>query len=168
MNSGILRVVLTLCILLSSAVTHAAGKGWFAGISVGSADDDRLNESETAFKVFAGYRFMKYLSGEIAYIDFGKYFDNTVDRTGVAIQATGIVPVNQHFDIFAKAGAYHWTVEFDLNPGTLEQDGGDFMYGLGAQYNISRRLGIRAEYEEYTNLGDFDISLLSLAAVFNF
>jgi outer membrane autotransporter protein len=168
MSSGIPRIVLALCILHIAPFIHAADSGWLVGLSAGTAEDDQLNEKETGYKAYVGYRFMDHLSGEIAYVDFGKYYNNTVDRAGVSIHAAGIYPINSYFNIFAKAGVYHWTVEIDLNPGTVEEDGGDFTYGLGAQYNFTDKLGIRAEYEEYLDFADFDISLLTLGLVFNF
>lgn len=168
MNSNIIRILLALSILIISSYVQAADNSWFLGFSAGTAKDDKLNEDETGYKVYLGYRFLEHLSGEIAYVDFGKYFNATVDRRAVAAQATGILPISDHFDFFAKAGIYHWTIEFDLNPGTLTEDGGDFMYGVGLQANINKRLGIRAEYEEYLDLGDFDIKLLSLGVVYNF
>lgn len=133
-----------------------------------------------------GYRINDFIAveGEVGFGLGGDEFDRTipVDVLGTAVDvastvdlnvknyyiafARGILPVSDDVDIFARVGYGQATAEADIvgsalgftAQGSAEQDENGFAYGVGAQYNISHKDGIRADY---TRLEDTNIISLS-------
>lgn len=142
----------------------AQDQGGFIGASIGTADDEVLNEDESGFKLFGGYRFTRNIAGEIAFVDLGSYFGGFLDQYGLAFDVMVILPVADNFEFFAKAGLFSWTVETPF----ADDDGTDLMYGLGAQFNVNRNIGLRIEYEEFTDVSGGDVSLISAGVSYHF
>jgi OOP family OmpA-OmpF porin len=167
-------------VLLSSAGTAvAADKGWYAGVGVGQMStevDDilgstyRFDESDTAFKVFGGYKFLPWLSVEGAYVDGGNpsitdqgviegvsYKGSLgVELQSVVAAAVFTLPIGERFELFAKPGVSFWNsttdVRYQENGTTLgkysqDDDGTAFFLGAGAGFNFNEHLGARVEYE---------------------
>jgi len=138
-----------------------------------------------------GYRFNDYLAveGELGFGLGGDEFDRTipVDVLGTPVNvdstitldvknyyiafARGIFPVSDDFDIFARVGYGQATAEADIvgtalgftAAGSAEQDEDGIAYGVGAQYNISHKDGIRADY---TRLDETNIISLAYSRSF--
>lgn len=144
------------------------------GLGLASCDDE-----DTGWKAFAGYRFSRNLAVEASYINFGDYTATVTfggasatvnaDATAWGLAAVGIFPVSERFDLFGKLGFVRGETEADVVIGgttvTVGDDGTEMHYGFGATYNLSRNLGIRAEWE---NVNDADLSLLSLGVQYRF
>lgn len=121
------------------------------------------NSDDNAWKVYAGYRFMPYLSLEAAYIDFGKQ-DNTFSATGsngnyrvkmsgFAPELIGTLPMGP-VELFGKVGQYYYNVDtrvdFD-SPGPdirTSHSRNDFLWGGGVGVVLVHHLALRAEYEK--------------------
>ena len=81
----------------------------------------------------------------------------------------------EKFSTFGRFGVWWWDAEVDVEiigglPGErADVDDSDFdpFLGLGTQYMISPRFGLRLEYERYF-LDDNDLDFASLGIVFNF
>lgn len=205
MNKSVL--LLTLSAALGIASAHAADTGFYVGGSVGqskisdwdgSAFDAAFasagatsttstDDTDTGWKLFAGYRFMKYLAVEAAYTDFGEAtahsvitapsagtVDVTAEVTSWTISALGILPLGDNFSLFARAGANFWDADLSAT-GTgsgstavsTSDDGTDWVWGVGAAYSFTPNLGVRAEWERY-DLDGSDIELLSVGLSWNF
>ncbi len=101
------------------------------------------------------------------------------------------LPVTDDFSAYLKAGVYFWDAEASFNgnisagsvtyDGTTyagsytlwsgSEDGTDAYYGIGAQYDINDKFGIRADYtmmEVDTSIGSADLDIWSAAMVVNF
>jgi opacity protein-like surface antigen len=144
-----------------------------AAQSVAKSDD-------TAWKVFAGYRFLPYLGVEAAYIDFGKPNDRfsssgsngnyQVNLSGFAPSLIATIPLGP-VELFAKAGQYYYDVKtrIDLdNPGPdidTKKSRNDFLWGGGVSVVVLSRVELRAEYEkvEIENAKDSNAFWLSAA-----
>jgi OOP family OmpA-OmpF porin len=141
---------------------------------------DISNSDDTAWKIFAGYRFLPYLGVEAAYIDFGKPSDDfsatgsngnyRVKIHGFAPSLIGRVPLGP-VELFAKVGEYYYNVDtrvdFDApGPGIhTKHSRNDFLWGGGVSAVVLSRLELRAEYEkvEIDNFKDSDALWLSAA-----
>jgi OOP family OmpA-OmpF porin len=59
-------------------------------------------------------------------------------------------------------------------PLDIKETNTDLTYGIGAQYDINRQLGVRAEWQRYTNMGDdatigeSDVDVMSVGLVVRF
>jgi OmpA-OmpF porin, OOP family len=133
---------------------------------VGSCDD-----KGTAFKVFVGHNFTTNVSAEIGYVDFGKV-NGTDNSLGFPVTAEakaqalgGSIVGNLPFDalsLFGKAGAYYTHSKLDASAlgNSASGSGNKFVpeLGVGVRYMFNRQFGIRAEFERFFGLGDFDVT----------
>ena len=147
-------------------LVHAAPPGGYVGFSLGSADDDVLDESDTGYKIFGGYTFNSNFGLEIAYVDLGSYLDGYLDQYGVAFDVVGYLPVGNNFNILGKLGMFAWSVDVDAI--YASETGTDLTYGLGVQYDFNNRLSIRGEWEAFDDVLGGDVSLLSAGILYTF
>ncbi len=160
---------------LSSAMAHA--QGGYASASIGQADYDVPDvefEKSTSFKLTGGYQINENFALEGSFINFGSAEDKEfglveIEGTGINMAAVGILPINDQFDLFAKAGMLFWDVEAraDIINFYAEDDGSDLSVGVGAAFNASKQVSIIAEYEMF-EVADEDLNNLSLGIRVNF
>jgi hypothetical protein len=144
------------------------GVGQF-NVQIDDVDDtddaiQRLDDDDTAWKLFGGYRFNPHIAVELAYIDFGGPSDEfsadgssgdyTVELNGLAPTLIGTVPLGP-VDLFAKVGYYFYDVEIDADFDDLGDDvfnsddsGEDLLYGFGVGMTFFERLNAKLEYEK--------------------
>lgn len=145
-------------------------------ISSGSFDGDA-----TGFKIYGGYRFHPNFAAELAYVDLGKasyrgtFFGTPVtggslETWGLNVSAVGIVPLGPAFELFGKIGFFGWESRARDTTGGIpfsgEADDADVSFGLGANFNVSRNVSLRVEWERFKAVDDID--LLSLGLAFRF
>jgi len=192
-------VVLFATLAFSAGIASAEGN-WYFGGSVGQASIDTDNvardvanllrddygatgvysskdESDTSFKLFAGYKFNSNFAIEGGYADFGNFNAKAGGVIGtpisvkakgesyaVFVDAVGTLPLNDSFSIFGKAGAAYAHTKMKVSgswagftDSESETDNEVVpKLGLGAEYNFTKSVAVRAEYEKYFNVGDSD------------
>lgn len=132
------------------------------------------DETDTAWKLNLGHRYNRHFAVEAGYTDFGRFSLGTA-TTGPAasaageirghalsLDAVGIAPVNDRFSVFDKVGVQHWNLSANSValsggvPTTVVSSacGSDWKIGLGAQYDFSRKVAVRFEWERFVNVGD--------------
>jgi OOP family OmpA-OmpF porin len=175
------------------AVSQATAQGFYIGGSIGQSDFDDGNAvpalitsgtvdgSDTGFKIFGGYQFNQNFGVEIAYVDLGQasysgsfsgatVTGGTVKASGLNMSAVGTLPLGSNFALFGKAGLFIWESKANDVTGGVPfsgtEDGTDLSVGLGASFNLTKNLTLRAEWERYKAVGDID--LLSVGIVFKF
>ena len=167
--------------------------GPYVGASVGQGDVGRgitsglitsgsFDGKDTAFKIFSGYMFSPSIGVESAYVDLGELTyagqfgsqpvtGGTVKASGFTIELLLSHSLTPEFSLFGKLGMLFW--EWRANdvtsgvPFATAQDGRDLLFGLGVAYSLSRRLGVRAEWERF-KLDDASADLLSVGLVWSF
>lgn len=175
------------------AAPFASAQQFYLGASVGSSDADDANAipalitsgtvdgSDSGTKIFGGYQFTQNFAVELAYVDLGKLgysgmfgplavTNGSVKTSGFAVSAVGMLPLNQSFSLFGKAGIYSWEAKArDITGGApfaATEDGSDLFVGLGAAYDVTRNFSVRAEWELYEAVDR--ISLLSIGVAVKF
>ena len=167
--------------------TTAAAEHFYVGGNVGQAEVDDLcgelsdvgtvtscDEKDTAFKLFAGYKFNQYFAVEGFYADFGEVSatvngtDVDVDYDGYGLSVVGILPATDNFDVFAKLGYYHAEADASSSVGSVSSSGSDVTYGIGASYSFTEAFAVRAEWERFNTDDDADIDLLSAGVSYSF
>jgi OOP family OmpA-OmpF porin len=175
----------------SAPGAFAQAQGLYVGGSIGQAQVDGFCDSapgftvtscddkDTGWKVFLGYRVNRNFAVEGSYMNGGE-FGGTVnsifgtasvkaDATAFGIAALGILPVSEQFELFGKLGFVRGESDADVVIGgtrvTVGDSGTELTYGLGAVFNVTRNLGIRAEWE---NVDDAEISMLSIGIQYKF
>ncbi len=142
--------------------------GGTIGASEGSSycsGETNCEDTDTAWKIFGGYKFTDKLSAEGAYMNLGdihKNGDNS-DVSAFAAYGVGTLPVTEQFDVFAKAGALRWNSDNT----TGDKSGFSASYGVGAKMHINETTKLRAEWEkvldvETSDTESTDINMLSV------
>lgn len=135
-----------------------------AGIGQSNADIDDieipdLDDKDTAWKVFGGFRFASMFGAELNYIDFGEASGDgaAVEYKGLAAYGLFYLPLPLPIlDVYAKAGLAK--VDVDIDAADFSTDDTQFSYGLGVQLKFGS-FAVRGEYERFkVKDGDLDIS----------
>ena len=138
-----------------------------------------IDDSDTGWKIFGGYKFNPNLSAELTYIDFGQFeggggVTGSWEPTGINGSVLGILPLPNQFSVFGKLGATRWDVDNNLGGTSSSDNSTDVSYGIGAQYDFNRDIGARLEWERFADVGETgttgqsDLDLLSASVVWNF
>ena len=159
-------------------------------IGTASLDED---EDDTGYKLFAGYRASNNFGVELHYADLGEISlsgnngDTFTRGNGAAYQftangvkivqetksygvaATYALPLNDNFSLLGKIGFHRWDIENSLGS-SLDDDGTEPFYGIGASYQVNENVAIQAEFERFQIDSDDidDIDLLSVGLAFHF
>lgn len=181
------KIILTtgLGLLLSSSLFASEENKFYAGFNIGKAEANTtvnigtatLDEKDTAWKVYSGYKFNNYFSAELFYADLGEgslsgnngdtftYSGTTynfiVDGASIATESKSLglnfvasYPINKYFEPFAKIGIHRWDVDMSVGASTIptssaSDKGTDLVYGAGFDIPISKNLMFRAEWERF-------------------
>ena len=148
--------LLLVAAVLLAGTANADENPWYVGAGIGLADIDvddddydrdlakrgyttssSLDDTDTGWKVFGGYRFTKNWAVEGAYVDLGDVtskttvidgpagftaqdFVNTAARVhpysvdGFTLSGVGTWPVNEKFSLFAKLGIFKWDADIKV------------------------------------------------------
>lgn len=128
------------------------------------------SSSDTSYKVYGGAQVLDFLAVEAGYANLGS-FSATRTTTGPAMTNTasgktqgiyadgvGSYAINSTFSLLARLGyGYYWTSVENSVTGTTFPGGATsvngksvaqgFQYGLGAQFNMSKQIALRAEWD---------------------
>lgn len=151
---------------ISPAMADDAGFYVGAGIGDFSVEVDGFDGSDTGYKVFGGYQFMRFFAVELEYIDGGTVEDGglEIDVSGFNLSAMGILPVGERFSLFAKLGMIAWDADA---PGIGSDSGEDLSWGIGGGYAFTDQFGMRLEYQGF-EIEDADGDMISLGASWQF
>src|SRR6267143_730130 len=179
-------------VMAAPAVSMAQARGdtgWYVGGSVGQskarhvdcAGFSSCDTKAAAFGILGGYQINRNFAAELGYRDFGRV---TFSAPGVsgnikasAAEFVGLAayPVANQFSLYGKLGAYH--AESKLSPppaGSGKDRNTDLTFGFGAQYDVTREAGVRAEWQRYKNVGGddtggkYDIDVISIGLIWRF
>ena len=190
-------IITSLLLIGTSAI--AQSNSWYAGATYGKTTVDTgitnltgsasLDEKDTGYKIFAGYKYNKNISLELQYVDFGKSTvsgdngdtykqkngsivnfveDNSIytfDLKSYGISGLYSYPVSDNFIPFAKIGVHSWKSSWKTAINS-KYDDTDMFYGLGVDIPITSNISARVEYELYK--ADYDLTFLSAGFVYSF
>lgn len=163
-------------------------------ISVASSS---LDNTDSAYKLQAGYQFTPNFAIEGGYVDLGELNYTAslndilfaykakvkVDAKGWNIDAVGILPLNKYLSLFAKAGVIDANVKnktvvsYNYIGETSDTESSTDikpLFGIGASYSFNDNIAARIEVERYRNLGDKnttgegDVDLYSAGIAYKF
>jgi OOP family OmpA-OmpF porin len=162
----------------------------FIGASVGQASYDMTcpagsscDDTDTAWKIYGGLEVNEYISMEAGYVNLGEVEvsgtpSGTAEVHGMTIQVIGSYAINPSFSLIGRGGMNILNLEKNGTIAAPTNNVGDtdvaWSLGLGAQYNLSESVGLRAEWERYFKVGDenttgeVDIDLISASIVYTF
>jgi OOP family OmpA-OmpF porin len=177
--------------------------GWYLGGSFGQAQPDldcsgttSCDDKDSSWKIFAGYQMSRNLAVEFGYSNLGEVTATTpsfflpgfgtIPSANISIESSvwevsgvGSLPVADRFSFFGRAGLYmadtDVSIRFAGPPGVVDDsdDNIGLTLGFGARVDLTRNLGIRAEWQRYMDVsaGDFDesdVDVMALSLVWRF
>jgi OOP family OmpA-OmpF porin len=143
------------------------------------------DDSDTAFKIFGGYQFNRYIAAEIGYTDLGKTKASAgaqsleVKASAWELSAVGSYPVWDQLSILGRLGAYYGEGKLSSNFGA----GGNkkttnLTLGLGVQYDFTKNFGVRGEWQRYAKIktrddttgieGESDVDVFGASILYRF
>jgi OOP family OmpA-OmpF porin len=186
-----IKKIAACALCLSAAPVWAVDDGIYAGGSIGQSqletsvsdgiNTTTLDDEDTSFRFFIGWRTMDWFAIELGYVDFGGVdttlpatglFNPTrveVEASGFDVQAIGLLKFEQ-VDLYGKAGFILWDVDTSARISSgigvfqsqVTDDGTDLTFGLGVKYSFLERWAARLEYERFMIDGlDEDIGMIS-------
>lgn len=168
-------------ILLCSGVAFAGSpKGPYLGAGVGfntSVDDNDLSstcgvggvactevcDTDKAVNAYAGYQVSPVWGLEAGYTDMD--YTARIEQAGGTVtgdqqsKALGLSAIARklvapNMDIYGKAGAAYWKSKVATSAGNADDSGVTPTVGVGAEYNFSEHLGVRAGLDHFFSMGE--------------
>ena len=174
---------LCLCIILvaASMTASASDTGFYLGAGIGKASVDPLkfyptlgdyvDNDDTGYKAYGGYRFLKFLAVEAGYTNFGnlqfaeRNVQGSQEIADVSVKGwdafvVGILPIGNVVDIYGKLGIMAWdttitsTLRGEIHY-TESSTGTDTAYGIGAGFWVGPNVTLRGE-AGWFKIGDYE------------
>ena len=166
---------------LESALLDAFALSGLTVVAASSSFDD----SDTAFGVTVGYKVNENFATELSYVDLGSVIDYRASGTindgiadleftanaeatgsGPVLSFLGILPIGEHFDVYGRAGLAlmdtdaSWSLTIDGVSDSISDSTrrSNLMYGIGGEFNASKRFGIRIEWNRYADIGSEEVT----------
>jgi len=184
----------------AAPAAQAAGElGWYGSINAGRSDQkvgsgaidaalanqgvpgsSTIEDHDTGYSLEAGYRLNSNFALEGSYVDLGKFdFRSTVSGTfkasGVGLEAVGIIPIENRFALYGKAGAFSAKSELSASAPASGRSKRETVptFGLGASYDFGDNVVGKLEWNRYQNLGDAstgegDVDLYTMGVGYKF
>ncbi len=200
MSKVLLAIVVSIFTSIGSSLA-LANEGWYGGASVGSSEVEDFctgvpaafpcDDSDTGFKLFGGKQFSKNWGSEFGFVDLGEATLSDpsgiilgtpstakFEADGFFLAGTGTIPLgqNEKFALFGKLGVMLWDVTASatavgLGSASESDNGVSPMFGIGLKLDFTERVGIRAEWERFLDVGDAattgeaDVDLITVGIV---
>ena len=197
--------------VIASSTAFADDFSWYGGANIGRSsvtiDNARITsglansglnttsianrDRDTAYKIYGGYQFNKYIGLEGGYFDLGKFgftantlplgtLNGNIGLRGFNLDAVGTLPLSERFSALGRIGinnaqardSFTGTGAVNVaNPNPSKRDT-NYKLGVGVQYAFNDALAMRAEMERYRindaigNKGHVDV--FSVGLVYSF
>jgi len=173
-------------------------------LSVGGAAQDitvSTEDSDIGYQAAFGYRFTRYIAAELSLLQLGEMvstaranmdfgtgplpakLDLSFRAGGPMVSVLGVLPINDRFEIFGRAGYLFSSVKREVQLRIDGQNGGfgsakgdseDLVLGVGAAVHFGQVYSLRLDYLRFDELGDEnttgteDANLIALGVVVRF
>lgn len=145
------------------------------GVAAGVSCDDK----DMAWRLLGGYQINRNFAVELGYHNLGEAkasfggVEAKVKMSVWELVGVGMLPLGNQFSAYGKLGLTYGTAEGNTNFGaSADESGTGFTWGLGGQFDVSRNLGLRLEFQHYNDVGGSDgggnVNVISLGAIWRF
>ena len=163
---------LAMCVAASSA--GAVEHGFYVGAGLGQSDSGLRNgavnysDTDTGYKIIAGFRALSVLAFEANYVDLGSASTGGTSAKTKALDGfvMAFLPI-PYVDIYGKLGIVSWKTDASAPSFSLSHSGSDFAYGVGVQMHVGP-VAARLEYEGFDIQQASTPTLLSLGVTYTF
>lgn len=161
-----------------NAAAQSDPASWYIGGTLGRSDFKdgcqglgSCDKKDTAWRILGGYQFNRNFAAEIGYHNLGKASAPGLDTKANAVELVGIgaLPLVDRFSVYGKLGAYRG----ELKTAAAKKTSSDVTYGAGLQYDFTKAVGVRGEWQRYNKMGGgalakTDVDVLSVGVVYRF
>jgi OOP family OmpA-OmpF porin len=179
--------------MLVAGPTLAQDVGWYVGATLGQSEAGdtcsgvagsgvSCDDKDTAWRILGGYQFNRNFAVELGYTDLGEVSASgpggnvSVESTAFEVVAVGMMPIADKFSIYGKLGMYRAETDADVSVAgfsSASESNTDLTFGVGVRYDFARNLGVRAEYQKYSdvgggNIGEDDVDVISVGVIWKF
>jgi OOP family OmpA-OmpF porin len=144
---------------LGAGIGRAKARDACEGVAGTFSCDDK----DTAWRIFGGYQLNRYFAAELGYTDLGTSSASgpgasaSIDAKAWELSGLGMIPIVGGLSAYGKLGVYYGDVKSSATLGaastSTSDNNTDLTFGLGAQYDFTRNLGLRAEWQRYKDMG---------------
>lgn len=153
------------------------------GVSAGRSDLEAscpagasCDETDQAFRVFAGGSFNNTFGGEIGWVNLGEWGRGGGDTDSQALDLAAVAgfPLGRNSSIFGKLGAIYARSEVKgsaVGLQTGKEDGWGPRFGLGAKIGLTDQWALRADWDRYRIKlpgSKEDVDTLTIGAQYSF
>ena len=153
-------------------VTADIGTGTYSASGYTGGGQTGVNSpTATTERLAVGYAFNQYFATEVGYTNFGSatvtsdqpqlYAPDQISGDTSYIAVVGSYPFNSSFSVFAKVGAADDNLSVSAPGVAASASATNFMYGVGAKYNLTQKWSVHAEYDDMgkTTIGTGNMDL---------
>lgn len=204
----LVSLAMGLALMTAATASHAEGNGFYFGITGGQSKADLskdelddlvldvfaavgapvltgtsdLEDKDTSFSLFGGYRFSQYFALEAGYVDFGtsEYrssgtvnppgpvtsvpasYGADFEVKGFTAAALGAVPLGEKFDLHAQLGLLFADTEItqtasiggDSATDSFSANSEDVFYGVGVGLHLGSNWSFSLDWRQFKDVGD--------------
>lgn len=194
------RIFTAMPLLLVMAASPAMAESYYAAFDVGQSKAKDActgapggwtgcTDTATAFRIAGGYQFTPMWGAEVSYGDLGSTSLGSGTILGIPVSGdykasslqfsgTGTFPLGAGFSLIGKLGIARTDLNISASGGGVFSSESatttKLAYGIGAQYDFTRNVAVRAQYEDLGIVGDSNttgtskVTLLSAGLVYKF
>src|SRR5438309_3199391 len=174
-DKALLAAMLGAALMAAPPVSMAQARGetgWYLGASVGQskakvadcAGFSSCDAKAAAFGILGGYQINRNFAAELGYHDFGRVTlsgpgSANIKANAAELVGLGAYPFANRFSVYGKLGAYRAESKLSAAASgsvSLKDRNTDLTFGFGAQYDVAREAGVRAEWQRYKSVGGDD------------
>src|SRR6267378_406707 len=156
---------------LAAIASFSAAAGFAGSAAAQSLSSVYIGGTVGQAEFKGGYQFNRYFAAELGYHDLGKASSAAGATKGTAWELVGIgsYPIANQFSVYGKLGAYRG----ELKAANAKETNTDLTYGVGLQYDFTKAVGVRGEWQRYSKMGggalvETDVVVLSVGVVYGF
>lgn len=167
-------------VMLSVLTSSAMAEGFYGALDVGRSKaqdmcsaanfggNSSCSTTATGFKIGGGYNFTRNFGVEINYGDLGNVnpvsspgYSQSTKATTLQAAVTGSLAVANDFSLIGRLGFSQTKFKQTWTTGASSATDTNFAYGIGVQYDFSKNLAVRAQYEDLGKVGALPITATS-------
>lgn len=172
------RVLFALSLACFAPPAFAAEAPWYVAGALGVSDfgscpgGAACDASDQAYKVYAGYRFSRWIAVEAGYSDLGKTTATAGDSVtetkprGVTAHVVGLWPLSERFSLLGRLGVIYGDSKVTGTAPTRNEKGAEFAGGAGIHFDLTRDIALRLEWERFRLRDEVDAITLGVVARF--
>ena len=192
MNMNNVAKIFAVTLVFGTTVSSAMADGFYGAVDFGQskakdactglpAGVTGCKDTAGAFRIAGGSQFTPMWGAEVSYGAYGKASAGTLGAlsvdwklSGFQVSGTGTFPLGDAFSLIGKVGIATTKLETTGGGITFSATSTKLAYGIGAQYDFTKSVAARVQYEDLGTVGDTNttgtskVTLLTAGVVFKF